>query len=346
MSDGTAIEWADATWNPIIGCSKVSPGCDYCYAIVNANIRQANPNEKVAAAYSGVVLRDASGALDWTGHINLLDGRLDQPIRWRRARRIFVNAQSDLFHEQVPDAFIAKVFAVMAVCPRHTFQILTKRHGRMRSLLRSAAFENLVDLAIRDLMMTGVITEHVAATAPRLPLPNVWLGVSVEDQKWASIRIPALLGTPAAVRWLSCEPLLGPVDLRTGQYAMPPAGEFAGTTLDGIDWVVTGGESGPGARPMHPDWPRWLRDQCLAAGVPYLFKQWGDWTPDRSGQGKVTANRFRYEVKCIGPDGTIQPETGPHLADPTWATMFRKGKKAAGRELDGRTWDEYPGESQ
>lgn len=276
----TKIEWTDETWNPITGCTKVSPGCDHCYA------------KTMHERWNG------PGSFDT---VTLHPGRLEKPLRWRTPRRVFVNSMSDLFHQDVPDEYIARVFAVMAWSYRHTFQILTKRHARMRSLLSSPDFRRLCDREwcdVQDWTRARLVDPEYVDTCPTVdnwPLPNVWLGVSVETQQWADIRIPALLDTPAAVRFLSCEPLLGPVDIWGRSYlgAEQPAR---------IDWVIVGGESGPGARPMHPDWARSLRDQCVAAGVPFLFKQWG--AHDADG-------------KCVG-------------------------KKAAGRVLDGCTWDEYP----
>ncbi len=312
MADGTQIEWTDATWNPMVGCTKVSPGCDHCYAIRTAHRMQANPNPKVSAAYAET---EADG--EWTGRINLLADRLDQPLRWRKPRRIFVNAQSDLFHDQVPDEFIARVWAVMALAPQHTFQVLTKRHGRMRSLLAAPDFQASVSRKVRGHVTLRPLEGH-GDEAQLWPLYNVHLGVSVEDQQRADLRIPALLDTPAAVRWLSCEPLLGPVDLidaAGGEWALVRKGDLRYRPIpaedSGIGWVVVGGESGPGARPMHPDWARSLRDQCVAAGVPFHFKQWGEYRPPIDGD-----------------------ETGEPYA--------RVGKSRAGRELDGRTWDEQP----
>ena len=308
MSDGTKISWTDATWNPVVGCTKVSAGCDNCYAIRTAHRMAANPNPLVSQAYAGT---EAGG--EWTGNVNLLANRLDQPLRWRKPRMIFVNAQSDLFHKDVPDEFIARVFAVMALTPRHTYQVLTKRHGRMRSLLRSDNFRPAVEDAMR-----GVVAAHRTERAwhKAWPLPNLWLGVSVEDQATADLRIPALLDTPAAVRWVSAEPLLGPVDLRLTvavnedcrgcsgllSPAHEPGNHWAPGEWHGVDWVVVGGESGPGARPMHPDWARTLRDQCQATGVAFHFKQWGE----------------------HGPDGR------------------RVGRRAAGDLLDGRQHHEWP----
>ncbi|MCT9932422.1 phage Gp37/Gp68 family protein [Planotetraspora sp. A-T 1434] len=250
MSDRSSIEWTDATWNPVTGCTKVSPGCDRCYA------------ETFAERWRGTKGHYFENGFD----VQLRPDKLDQPLRWKKPRRIFVNSMSDLFHKDVPDDYIARVFALMALTPQHTYQILTKRHGRMRSLLNSGHFVAKVWGEV-DKRAPGVGAQAVSMW-PSMPLPNVWLGVSVEDQKWADLRIPALLETPAAVRFLSCEPLLGPVDLAKSVPAKP-------YWHDGIDWVIVGGESGPGARPMHPDWVRSLRDQCQAANVAFFMKQAG-----------------------------------------------------------------------
>jgi protein gp37 len=328
MADGSKIEWTDATWNVVIGCDKVSPGCDHCYAIRTAHRMQANPNPKIAAAYAGT---EADG--EWTGQVNLVEDRLELPLSWTRPRRIFVNAQSDLFHKDVPDEFIARVWAVMALAPQHTFQILTKRHGRMRSLLNSEHFKDMVAVE-----MAGQLNPHPReALDLHWPRRNVWLGVSVEDQQRAGMRIDALRETPAAVRWLSCEPLLGPVCLDAFH---SPDGHHPGALAaceawpSGIDWVVVGGESGPGARPMHPDWARTLRDQCVAAGIPFLFKQWGEWSPEQGGRGQDVL--IDLDGNGIAWSKFAQSSTA--------AQMWRTGKRAAGRELDGRTWDEYPQE--
>ncbi|GGN39688.1 protein gp37 [Actinoplanes campanulatus] len=291
MSDNTSIEWADRTWNPLLGCERVSPGCDACYAINTATIRAGNPHPKVASAFAGLTER-RDGRLDWTGRINLLPDRMTQPLSWRKPSRVFVNSQSDLFHKAVPDEFIARVFAVMALTPRHTYQLLTKRHGRMRSWLNN------------DRMRLKVYNEaHAfAASLPSFPdasvpwpLPNLWLGVSVEDQARAELRIPALLETPAAVRWLSCEPLLGPVDL------------FRNSRLDrdpGLDWVVVGGESGPRPRPMEAGWARALRDACSGAGIPFFFKQWGG--RSSKANGRVLDGRTWDEYPAARPEAVAR----------------------------------------
>lgn len=298
MSDKTGISWTDATWSPLVGCDKVSRGCDHCYAIRTAHRMTANPNPLVSQAYAGT---EDGG--EWTGQVNLLPSRLDQPLRWRKPRRIFVNAQSDLFHKDVPDEFIARVFAVMALTPRHTYQVLTKRHGRMRSLLRSDNFRPAVEDAMRGIV-AAYRTERAWYAA--WPLPNLWLGVSVEDQSAADLRIPALLDTPAAVRWISAEPLLGPVDMsglmqcfrcKTIHKFGPcdPMGRpspYGVLSKRHIDWLICGGESGPGARPMHPDWARTLRDQCASTGTPFFLKQ----------AGSVLAREWGCTGKGTDPD--------------------------------------------
>ncbi len=317
MSDKTRIEWTDATWNPVTGCTKVSEGCDNCYA------------ETIAHRFAGTPAYPNGFA------VTLRPERLDQPLRWQRPRRIFVNSMSDLFHADVPDEFIAHVFAVMALAPQHTFQVLTKRPGRMRSLLSQADFQLMVDAHMHN---------HGDVETEDWPLPNVWLGTSVENQKWADVRIPQLLGTPAAVRFLSCEPLLGPVDLAA--WTRPHTDDCNDDGVpwctcdrdrDGyLDWVIVGGESGPHARPMHPDWARSLRDQCVAAGIAYHFKQWGEWTPLFDGRELRYPLRGSRLAVNLAADGRAARDG--HPGEP----MIRLGKKAAGRELDGRTWDEYP----
>jgi len=240
----------------------------------------------------------------WTGEVRLNEAWLTQPLRWRRPRRIFVCAHADLFHPDVPDEWIDRVFAIMALAPQHTFQVLTKRAARMREYVLSRN-EVRPDCPITNAAFWSVAKPRGYKGNGGLcarPLPNVWLGVSVEDKARADERIPDLLATPAAMRFISAEPLLGPVDLRRIRYephnpnpapgpANPPqclnaltgqTGSYAVgrwyralTTFPGLDWVIAGGENGP--RPMHPDWARSLRDQCAAAGVPFLFKQWGEW---------------------------------------------------------------------
>ena len=240
MAQASSIEWTEATWNPVTGCDEVSPGCGHCYA------------KTFAERFRNVPAHPYTMGFDLT----LRPERLNQPLEWKRPRRIFVNSMSDLFHEAVPLEYIAEVFDVMRRASWHTFQILTKRSERLHE------------------------------TASSLIWPeNVWMGVSVENQRWVT-RVDDLRQVPAAVRFLSCEPLLGPIHLE----------------LRNINWVIVGGESGPGARPMNPDWARSVRDQCLGAGVPFFFKQWGSY--DSNGR--------------------------------------RKSKRTTGRALDGLIWNEYP----
>jgi protein gp37 len=312
MADKTGIEWTDSTWNPVTGCTEVSPGCDHCYA------------KTFAERWRGTEGHYFENGFD----VQLRPDKLDLPLRWKKPRRIFVNSMSDLFHDDVPSDFIAKVFAITALTPQHTFQILTKRHARMRSLLHADYFR----VNVRGHIAWWSDYLNLELPVPYWPLPNVWLGVSAENQQWANLRIPTLLDTPAAVRFISAEPLLGPISI------------FASSKIDddpGLDWVIAGGESGRGARPMHPGWIRSLRNECTFNGVPFLFKQWGEWT--LSAQYGATRPGQRRLVYLDGPSAEIGRDyaSGAPL-QPGSQLMYRAGKHAAGRELDGRTWDQYP----
>ncbi len=269
MGTSTGIAWTDATWNPVRGCTRVSEGCRNCYA------------EKIAARFSGHGQPYAGLATRsphrWTGKVALVPEKLDEPLRWRKPRRVFVNSMSDLFHEGLSFEDIDQVFAVMALCGSHTFQVLTKRLERMREYLlsrsHSAAYWNAAVPSGWSLEFQGVILA-------RFPLPNVWLGVSVEDQQTADARIPILLDTPAAVRFVSYEPALGPVDFRRWlggslDPTLPPAVIADRWGKLGLAWVIVGGESGPKARPCDIAWARGVRDQCRAAGVAFFMKQCG-----------------------------------------------------------------------
>jgi len=239
----TTIEWTDKSWNPVTGCDKVSPGCDNCYA------------ESIAHRFAGT--KSFPDGFD----VTLRPERLTQPLRWRKPAKVFVNSMSDLFHKDIPDEYIARVFAVMAQAERHQFQVLTKRPGVMRSLLNSDDFGNLFGEAL-------YATPGPRSGGVQWPIPNVWLGTSIESDKYCW-RADVLRETPAAVRFLSLEPLLGPLP---------------SLNLIGIDWVICGGESGPKSREMYPNWAYDIRDQCNAAGVPFLFKQWGGRTPKANGR--------------------------------------------------------------
>lgn len=357
MSDGTKIEWTEATWNPITGCSVTSPGCTNCYAMKLAGTRLRNHESR-----AGLTVNTKAGPV-WTGEVRFNEQWLDQPLRWKRSRMIFVCAHGDLFHENVPEEWIDRFFAVMALCPQHTFQVLSKRSDRMRKYLAHTDVQLRIDSEMRQIIDERVDplnrrSDDLRAVAPDVeeswPLPNVWLGVSIEDQARADERIPDLLATPAAVRWLSCEPLLGPVDLsewmicpnaRDGLSMDPSTGGYECCTqcdFTGIglcpDWVVVGGESGPGARPMHPDWARSLRDQCAAAGVPFFFKQWGDHLPgeifhpeSKRGAGAVhwldgtdeyNGEHIDFTTAIIGkhvPDGCpVHANERQQIADKGW----------------------------
>lgn len=326
MADKTSIEWSDATWNPITGCTKVSAGCRHCYAERDWVRLQHLP------AYAGRAFTDVATHGD----------RLDHPIRWAKRRIIFVNSMSDLFHPSVPDDFIDNVFGVMWAClygrngqDGHIFQVLTKRADRMRDYLSTDRREAWAQAAVRHgggIDPDGLYEQVLSFEGPH---PRIWLGVSVEDQATVDERLPLLLQTPAAVRWISAEPLLGPVSLpfeRIGHWnalAIKSNQPWATTRLH---WVVVGGESGPKARQMHPAWARSLRDQCAASGVPFLFKQWGEWIDDDN----IDSANLR----------------APQVADPNeffsehnWKdglSSWRVGKKAAGRLLDGSLHDAYP----
>lgn len=500
MSDNSTIEWTDATWNVVTGCTKVSPGCDNCYA------------ETFAERWRGTPGHHFENGFDLT----LRPERMDLPLKWRKPKRIFVNSMSDLFHKDVPDEFVARVWQVMGATPQHTYQILTKRHARMKAwtnrwysgeipepydvrsipgyegyavtthgevlgkrsdtrggmkqeageqghlrvmLYRDgqrpgkrelvhrlvltafvrpphageqachrngdpsdnrlsnlywgrqednwrdrlahgngrsyhklsesqvteirqrhdggqSAYSMAKDYGVSDTQIRNIVLNRQWATAhlvkvpnpapARVVLDNCWLGVSVEDQKRADLRIPALLDTPAAVRWLSAEPLLGPIDLHGpldrhghrprltywldgrpgwGEEETTPTGLIMQSPTVGprIDWVVVGGESGPGARPMHPAWARSIRDQCVEAGVAFHFKQHGAWIRRADAHEWLdpwTSSRVRW----VAPDGATYPHGDFNGSDEhrRWAQVQRVGKKAAGRELDGRVWDEFP----
>lgn len=331
MATKSKIEWTEDTWNPVTGCSRVSEGCRHCYAERMAKRLQAMGQPQ----YQGVV--DKNGR--WTGQINFVESALEIPLKRKKPTMWFVNSMSDLFHPGIHVKQLTDIFEVMARTPQHTYQILTKRAERLMPLMDSIGI--------------GVANRLGKQKEPGFwPLPNVWLGVSVENQAAADERIPFLIQAPAAVRFLSCEPLLGPV--RTLKYLIYGAHKWE----QNIHWVIVGGESGPGARPMHPDWARGIRDQCQAAGVKFFFKQWGGWIA-------------KPEIAELTEDGwKVKPEWAPIIQDKMWGTLdsdgdfydftttwngrqnderdnfevtvYKVGKKAAGRLLDGREWSEFP----
>ena len=264
----TSIEWTEATWNPIRGCSRVSEGCRNCYAEKFA-YRFSGPGQP----YEGLVRINAAGERkpEWNGQVRFIEKHLLDPLKWKEPRRIFVNSMSDLFHENVPDEWIDRIFAVMALCPQHIFQVLTKRPERMRKYLLGKSDKNH---RAAVWMAMASFDEGLGMPCPEWPLPNVWLGVSVEDQDVLNKRVWTLLKTPAAVRFLSAEPLLGPLDLNAGELLIDKR-LYRYTIGRYLDWVIVGGESGPGARSCNLSWLKSIVDDCAAAKVPCFVKQLG-----------------------------------------------------------------------
>lgn len=252
MAQRSKIEWTDETWNPVTGCTKLSParpGCLNCYAATFSERWRGTPGHYFEHGFD----------------VELRPHKLTDPLRWRTPRLVFVNSLSDLFHSAIPDDYIAQVFAIMHCSPSHTFQVLTKRPARMRALLnRNDFWHDVLDLA----SLTPTHTPPTAVSDHRLP--NVWLGVSAENQKWADLSMPVLRETPAARRFASIEPMLGPIDLRPH--------------LPGLDWVIVGGESGHRHRPIDIEWVRAIRDACTSTGTSFFFKQWGGRTPTSGGR--------------------------------------------------------------
>lgn len=290
MADHSLIEWTDATWNPITGCTLVSEGCRHCYAATLAATRLKNHPSR-----SGIARGNAAGEAKFTGEVRFNE---QQPLRWRRPRRIFVCAHGDLFHEAVPDAWIDRVFAVMALVPEHTFQVLMKRPGRALEYLTALEKphrEREIREAGRTVGAKLIDLADIGRRITALPLRNVWLGT---------------------------------VSRAPGK----------------LDWVIVGGESGTGARPMHPDWSRSLRDQCAAAGVPFFFKQWSEWDP-----GEVMGPNVRLVDAATWFDGRwIVERVGraresDHIDDEP--DLFRCGKATAGRKLDGVEHNGMPGDA-
>jgi protein gp37 len=352
MGDRSAIEWTDATWNPVTGCSKVSPGCANCYA-ERLSLRFGWSKYPWSAAYAAE-------------NVVLHPERLDAPLRWRRPRVIFVNSMSDLFHERVPFEFVSRAFQIMAACRQHTFQILTKRPERMAEWFAATKvegpdFTGLAAVSMPDSVYTTLTDAW--------PLSNVWLGTSVEDQRRAEERIPHLLRCPAAMRFLSCEPLLTEVDLSPwlvyeGEHHRAEAMLAEYGASQPLGWVIAGGESGPGARPAHPDWFRSLRDQCQAAGVPFFFKQWGEWVggahvvPPSMAPGKPTVQfeSADWSRWVIDPSSDIrrafcEQKPGRYAFNwyerdtHEWGDGYFSalvGKHIAGALLDGRLWRQMP----
>ncbi|MBR8434847.1 phage Gp37/Gp68 family protein [Burkholderia cenocepacia] len=341
MSENTKIEWCDHTFNPWEGCQKVGPGCDHCYA----ETRNARFAGGTAVNWGPGAPRRRTSPANWR-----------KPLAWEathaeffaahgRRQRVFCASLADVFDNAVDLAWRVDLFRLIAKTPNLAWLLLTKRIGNARAMLNEVVDELSCGLNTWD----------------ELPWPGVWIGTTVVNQAEADRDIPKLLEVPARMRFLSMEPLLGPVrldairghewdedlrvDVLTGHGITSPRQEEPHRVLDEmIDWVIVGGESGPGARPMHPDWARSLRDQCSAAGVAFHFKQHGEWAP---GSGDFGTGRF--ETAAIARDGRVAP--GGHRVEDFprgaasgdgWAMVHRAGKRAAGRLLDGRTHDEFP----
>lgn len=359
MADKSHIEWTDATWNVITGCSVLSSGCTNCYAMRLAGTRLRNHPSRAG------LTKDSKAGPVWTGDVRFNEAWLMQPLTWRTPRRIFVCAHADLFHENVPDEWIDQVFAVMALTPHHTYQVLTKRAARMRAYIRDCGTQLGRQHELRHRIET-LVPDSLERTNARLavsgagaewrPLPNVVLGVSAERQPEANERILHLLGTPAAARFLSLEPLLGAIDLSDIPFPkscecdshQPKLDALNGTVycagccegperldIGTIHQVIVGGENGP--RPMHPDWARELRDQCADAGVPFFFKQWGSWAP-RAWCKDGGTHAMHREAPNYGVFQKIQshPDSIERVgAHDGWQAFAKVGKAAAGRLLDG-----------
>ena len=318
----TRIEWATTVWNPVTGCTPVSEGCRNCYA----------------ARFARRLAGRCGYPEDEPFRVTLHPERLREPLKWKKPRRVFVCSMGDLFHELVEEKFIAKIFAIMDLTKKHTYCLLTKRPERAFQLLSSEDFQFYIGWFQSQAVREFKLPEPENTEQWQWPFSNVWIGVTAENQEMADRRIPVLLQIPAAVRFVSCEPLLGPINLREVKVGSNGYGLFFKVdTLTGwahgynektghikvsrndefgrIHWVICGGESGPNARPCHLDWVRSLRDQCQAAEVAFFFKSWGEHGP-AYGHGKLAG------IENV---------------------MVKMGKKKAGRLLGGRMWDEVPG---
>ncbi|UJX46609.1 DUF5131 family protein [Xanthobacter sp. YC-JY1] len=320
MADKSAIEWTDATWNPIVGCSLVSPGCTNCYAMRMAARLEAMGQ----AAYAGTTKPSAAGPV-WTGKVSLHRPALFKPLDWKKPRSIFVNSMSDLFHPAVRVEDILHVFTVMAIAHQHDFQILTKRNDRMRRFIRQP--DLLAQIYANWYSFSGGARE-----VHGWPLPNVLIGVSVEDQRRADERRRDLRSL-AELGWrtfVSYEPALGPVDWTGWEF---------------LSGLISGGESGPRARPTHPDWHRAARDFCAAHGIPYFFKQWGAWevAVDRDNEDPDWRAGYARKFDDSKPDiAWLNLAGGRGFHGERFHVMRRVGKARAGRLLDGREHNDLP----
>lgn len=329
MAD-TKIDWCDKVWNPVTGCTPAGAGCQHCYA------------KGVAKRFWGD--RPFS-------EVQCHHDRLYQPLRWRKPSRIFVNSMGDLFHKDVPDEFIARVLAVIRRANQHTFIVLTKRPERMRKFFTKCG----------DNERTGWITHNgkptrafgcdgiIVSDDENWPIRNLILGVSCSNQTEVDRDVPILLATPAACRCVSLEPLLGPVNLtriedeESGTWYNALTGQFSGNDTPGakLDWVIVGGETGPGARPMHPDWVRTVRDQCEAAGTAFFFKQWGEFRPVGAKTDRTIAQYGSHRMSVSGEVFRVRARVDPNVKD-GWVLTNRVGKRSAGHLLGGREYRAFP----
>ena len=354
MAGKSKIEWTGHTWNPFAGCAVLSPGCTNCYAMKMAARLEAMGQ----SLYAGLTKPSKAGPV-WRGTVRANPDALLAPLKRKTPTTYFVNSMSDLFYEKFSDDLIDRVFAVMALCPQHTFQVLTKRAERMREYFGPGIPRlNIINGHKWSLLGTRVgskIKHDGKWASPCLPLPNVWLGVSAERQQEADERIPHLLKTPAAIRFVSAEPLLGPIDLQSieikveagnrvyhdylhallGEQTSAATGCITVDNGPSLDWIIVGGESGKDARPMHPDWARSLRDQCEAAGVSFFFKQWGQWAPSAALPDEPQAAIYGefhggrdWVASCMCREGD--------------GALFSVGKAKAGRLLDNREHNAFP----
>lgn len=353
MALATLIEWAEATFNPWIGCSKVSPGCRFCYAAADTPARISR--KAGLELWGSNAARRIKAESGWKA-----------PLAWDRMAakqgrrlRVFCGSQCDVFEDRADlVAPRLRLFDLIERTPNLVWMLLTKRPGNVIPALQEAALSVPGDCDAHDDTL-GMLSEWLIGDKPPA---NVWLGTSVEDQEFADRRIPTLLSIPARVRFLSCEPLLGRVSL-TSAGIIPACGDHPdlqgymvgpddgksglwktrteALAKSGIDWVIVGGESGPNARPMHPEWARSLRDQCVAAGVAFHFKQWGEWLPDsQKSEGWTSLIQGKRIARLDAAGRDLAGIFGLH--DESDIITRRVGKKAAGRILDGRTWDELP----
>lgn len=326
----TKIEWASHVWNPVTGCDYVSEGCKNCYA------------ERMAYRLKGRCGYPA----DEPFRVTLHPDRLEQPLKWRKPRKVFVCSMGDLFHEDVPSDFTEVMFGIMSLCPQHTFIVLTKRAQQMEAFFRNrtlAECRQQINWYLDDEI--GPTEEEKNSLCSNWPLPNVIGMVTAENQKMADLRIPYLLDTPFITRGVSVEPMLGPVNL--SHYLVPKNirkeredGSISLKLRPSVKWVIAGGETGPDARPTHPDWIRALQRRCQNTCTAFFFKSWGDWAPfyDRD-VDDPDWRQIPQETKKVC---RLNADGGQEFHGERLIYFDRVGKKSAGRLLDGRTWDEYP----